>query len=434
VCADTVQDNSNGMDPYASVGDNPETRNDPSGHCWPLCPMILGTVIGAAISVATTVVSHAVQGKPTSLGKIAQSAVVGALASGPAPLASNARSGLPLLDGVAQAALIGGVTAGVMEGAGAMFKGAASAAGDAAEGALSDAEGAAGGYGLSFRADTLVATPTGEQAIGTLKVGQKVQAYNPATKTVSIQTGQHVFVNQDTDLIDITLAVHPVSNRTKPQQVAVVSHGSQTPPVQIETVHTTQKHPWLTTRGWITAGKFHRRDQVQQLDGSTAMVIGLKLLAGATAMYDLTVSTVHTFAVGHGQFVVHNCGEKLFENIMPERLGMELRSAKNLSVEPMRPDDPGFEDLVNGGRVKRAVTKEGNLKFIPHDVNGTEIYHTVITGGEPVLAAGEADISAVGGQYWVTEITNHSGHYLPDVNSLENVAKSLFRNLGFLGL
>jgi len=33
VRADNVQDNSTGMDPYAYVGDNPETRNDPSGHC-----------------------------------------------------------------------------------------------------------------------------------------------------------------------------------------------------------------------------------------------------------------------------------------------------------------------------------------------------------------------------------------------------------------
>jgi len=36
-------------------------------------------------------------------------------------------------------------------------------------------------------------------------------------------------------------------------------------------------------------------------------VRGLKLIAGTAAMYDLTVSNVHTFAVGDGQFVVHNC-------------------------------------------------------------------------------------------------------------------------------
>lgn len=327
VRADNVQDNSGGMDPYAYVGDNPETRNDPSGHCWPLCTMILGAVIGAAISVATTVVSNAVQGKPTSLGEVAQSAVVGAvsgavsglvgpeagpvakmavgaLASGVGQMASNAMSGKPLMEGVAQAAVVGGVTAGVMEGAGAMLKGAASEAGDAAEGALSEAESACG---LSFRADTLVATPTGEQAIGTLVVGQKVQASNPATKTVSTQTVQRVFINQDTDLVDVTLAGHPAGKQNKLQQVAVVSHGSQAPPVRIETVHTTQKHPWLTTRGWIRAGQLHLGDQVQQLDGATATVVGLRIIAGSAFMYDLTVSNVHTFAVGSGQFVVHNC-------------------------------------------------------------------------------------------------------------------------------
>jgi len=139
-------------------------------------------------------------------------------------------------------------------------------------------------------------------------VGQKVQAYNPLTKTTSLQTVQQVFLNQDTDRIDVTLAVHPAGSRTKPQQVAMVSHGSQGPPVQIETIHTTQKHPWLTTRGWIPAGHLHLGDQVQQLDGATATVVGLKLIAGTAAMYDLTVSNVHTFAVGNGQFVVHNCG------------------------------------------------------------------------------------------------------------------------------
>jgi RHS repeat-associated protein len=34
VRADTVQDNSTGMDPYAYVGDNPETQNDPMGHMY----------------------------------------------------------------------------------------------------------------------------------------------------------------------------------------------------------------------------------------------------------------------------------------------------------------------------------------------------------------------------------------------------------------
>lgn len=88
----------------------------------------------------------------------------------------------------------------------------------------------------------------------------------------------------------------------------MVSHGSHAPPVTFETVHTTQKHPWLTARGWITAGQLHLGDQVRQLDGTTATVVALNVIHGTADMYDLTVSNVHTFAVGIGQFVVHNCG------------------------------------------------------------------------------------------------------------------------------
>jgi len=171
--------------------------------------------------------------------------------------------------------------------------------------ALSDA---GGSCGLSFRADTPVATPNGEQKIGTLHVGEQVQSYNPTTKTVSTQVVQQVFINHDTDLIDVSLAVQPATKQTKPQQVAVVSHGSHAPPATTtEVVHTTQKHPWLTTKGWITAGQLRLGDQAQQLDGSTAAVVGLKIISGAASMYDLTVSNVHTFAVGDSQFVVHNC-------------------------------------------------------------------------------------------------------------------------------
>jgi hypothetical protein len=40
---------------------------------------------------------------------------IGALASGAGQMASNAMSGKPLMDGVGQAALIGGVTGGIMK-------------------------------------------------------------------------------------------------------------------------------------------------------------------------------------------------------------------------------------------------------------------------------------------------------------------------------
>ncbi len=80
LAADTVQGNAQGTDPYAYVGGDPETRTDPSGHCWPLCTAIIGAVIGGAIGAATSIVSQAASGKPINWGHVAVSAGVGAVA------------------------------------------------------------------------------------------------------------------------------------------------------------------------------------------------------------------------------------------------------------------------------------------------------------------------------------------------------------------
>lgn len=80
VRSDTVQDNSNGSDPYAYVGNNPETRNDPSGHCWPWCTALIGAAIGAVVGVViTTAKSVIVDHKPPSLGEVLGAAASGAL-------------------------------------------------------------------------------------------------------------------------------------------------------------------------------------------------------------------------------------------------------------------------------------------------------------------------------------------------------------------
>lgn len=47
---------------------------------------------------------------------------------------------------------------------------------------------------------------------------------------------------------------------------------------------------------------------VVEATGDTAVVVAVRSVPGGTEMWDLTVANVHTFAVGSGQFVVHNCG------------------------------------------------------------------------------------------------------------------------------
>ena len=276
--------------------------------------MILGAVIGAAVSVTTTVVSDAVQGKTPSLGEVAQAAVVGAvsgavsglvgpeagplvkvavgaLASGAGQMAGNAMSGKPLLAGVGTAVAVGALTGGLMEGAGSLFKGAASDIGEAADSTLSDA---AGGCGLSSRADTRVATPTGEQAISTLEVGEQVQAYNPETRKIEREPIQHIWLNHDTDLVDLTL-------------VAAVKRVNGKPTLKDEVLHTNERHPFLTKeKGFLPVSQLKPGMHVLEADGRYGAVAKLVVVPGAMWMYNLTVAQDHTYAVGDEQWIVHN--------------------------------------------------------------------------------------------------------------------------------
>ena len=250
-------------------------------------------------------------------------------------------------DGVLAAAAIGGASSlGLVAKAGgaALAKLAGRAGEDVEVSASHEAQGAA--CGLSFAASTLVATPSGERPIATLKVGDQVIAVDPTAGKASVQTVQQVFLNHDTDLLNVTLrttthAAPKAAAKTafpaldaahKQRQAALASHGSHAPPASAtttsttaesdETIHTTANHPWLSAdRGWIVAGQLHLGEPVLRADGSTAEVVALTTVHGSAPMWDLTVSQVHDFAVGNGAYVVHNCAR--VKNDVFERYGNE---------------------------------------------------------------------------------------------------------------
>jgi RHS repeat-associated protein len=401
--ADTVQGDMQGMDPYDYVGGNPETRNDPSGHCWPLCTMLIGAAIGALVGGGVSAVSQLVTTHSVNWGEVGTQAAIGAVSGALTGLAgpeagAAAEAAAATTEAVAAttevaAAATTEVAAATTEVASASADAAATTAESTAAATtdttattaattdttatttdtpavttdtpatttanpLTDTTAnpsttsdptALGCSGLSFAASTSVATPAGEQAIGTLNVGDLVQAFNPVTKTQSTQTVQNVFINHDTDLIDVTLALKPIAKASKDvvigkkqQDVAVASHGSHAPPVSSkETIHTTQKHPWLTTKGWITAGNLRLGDQVLRLDGETAMVVALKVVPGEQSMYDLTVSNVHTFAVGVGQWVVHNCTDNpAIDSSQDYNRNLLIRTPSAGSTETVLARDP----------------------------------------------------------------------------------------------
>ncbi|MFI7275725.1 DUF6531 domain-containing protein [Streptomyces sp. NPDC049879] len=110
----------------------------------------------------------------------------------------------------------------------------------------------------------------------------------------------------------------------------------------------------------------------------------------------------------------------LFTNRMPGDLGGELRLAEDLGVTPLRPGGAAFDEAINSDAVKWAVLENGDLVVIPKFVQGQELAHSVLSRGNPVRAAGEANIA--GGSdigYWGAEISNHSGHFMPDNDSLQ---------------
>jgi RHS repeat-associated protein len=118
-----------------------------------------------------------------------------------------------------------------------------------------------------------------------------------------------------------------------------------------------------------------------------------------------------------------------FENQMPDELAGELADAERLGVKPLRVGDDGFDEVINSGTVKWAVTMDGDLVIIPKHVGGVELKHPVLTNGDPVRAAGEAEIAGGNGSYFGMEVNNKSGHYKPSLESLE-VGKEAFERAG----
>lgn len=231
--------------------------------------------------------------------------------------------------------------------------------------------------GLSFSADTPVATPTGEQAISSLKVGDQVLAYDPQTHQTTTQTVQHLFINHDTDLVDVKLraddaATTPDGAKPKPAangqpQSRAPPQGEaadQQPPSLEETLHTTAKHPFLTVeQSWVQAGQLQPGMHVIRADGSMGVVEAVQVTPGAGTRYDLEVSHIHTFEVGLGQWVVHNCS---FSNLSDDQINKGLDDAEALRANQKAAAGAIAQDDSTGAYIGQGVSgRETGGQFAP---------------------------------------------------------------------
>jgi RHS repeat-associated protein len=278
--ADTKQGNMQGVSPYAYVGGNPETMSDPTGYRPAPLP----------------------QGPPMSTSDILTICLAYESCAGKVRTYNTELLKQYVLDG------LGWVVAGlelIPAGLEALFGNPEGlqmdeqefeelSTGSVETQAIEDA-----GWGCSFTSATVVETLHGKQAIGKVQTGEKVLAYNPHTRKMEWQPIVHVWIHQDNDLVDLTITT-PAQSPTRTS-----THGS---PQTREVVHTNKEHPFFTMeKGFLPVGQIKVGMHLIRADGRIGIVTAWILVPGVQTMYNLEVAQDHTFTVGSGEWVVHNC-------------------------------------------------------------------------------------------------------------------------------
>jgi RHS repeat-associated protein len=161
-------------------------------------------------------------------------------------------------------------------------------------GTTAEESGSGGATKCSFAPSTPVLMADGKtKAIGKIKDGDKVEAADPDTgKHIGTHTVQHVWINHDKDLLDVTI-------RDKNGHKA--------------TLHTTANHPFWddTTHAWIPAGDLRHGDALNTASDGHAYVVSTRSTLGQADRWNLTVQQLHTYYVvaGGTPILVHNsCG------------------------------------------------------------------------------------------------------------------------------
>ncbi|MGX9887002.1 RHS repeat-associated core domain-containing protein [Streptomyces sp. NPDC002276] len=243
--------------------------------------------------------------------------------------------------------------------------------GDLATGALAGEgltrEGEGGGEGgeeqvrdepCSFAPETPVLMEDGKtKPIGKIKAGDKVEAADPKTgKHQGARTVQHVWINHDHDLVDVTI-------RTEDGHTA--------------TLHTTANHPFWddSTHRWVPAGKLRKGDALNTATDNHAFVLAARPTPGTADRWNLTVQQLHTYYVLAGQtpVLVHNTSCDFMSGAVPEAEAIDRGSLVKIrekqlekALKSVDEDPHGFKaDWVGKNNVSRFdAMRDGDSRII----------------------------------------------------------------------
>jgi len=204
---------------------------------------------------------------------------------------------------------------------------------------------------------TMVTAEAGKQAIGTLKAGQKVLAYTPKTHKMEEEPIAHVWKHTDDDVVDLTLTIQSYA------------HHSALAPRTSEVIHTNKKHPFQTIeQGFLAVSRITLEMHVERADGSVGVVTGRLLVAGTQTMYNLEVAQDHTFTVGDGQWIVHNCDAADWIKQLPKDPQELLDQGWRDVTDPSMKNRSEFRDPQTGRKVvfDKGVSGATGYKGVDH--------------------------------------------------------------------
>ncbi len=183
----------------------------------------------------------------------------------------------------------------------------------------------------------------------------------------SFQPILHVWINHDSDLVDLTITTITKGEHGKPATKTS------------EVIHTNQKHPFFTMEhGFLPVGQIKLGMHILQADGQVGVVIGWKVVPGTRVMYNLEVAQDHTFTVGAGQWVVHNtCFPSDFKRSVTKHFieqwvkenrgaGLSAQDLEDLLQNGSFYKEPGEKYVGIYGKIRG---KPYNIYFDPTDGN-----------------------------------------------------------------